>query len=434
MLLNFFIASTVLFLLTLVFVWFYQRRLVVRNAQSLVDLEAQFRERLAALVLAKNAGELAEADFAQAAQELKHQFIPKDNNVAALERSQHETRTPRMVLLLGVVLLTALVYGLTGQYQQLADFDKAQQNLQRYGERALLNQGESLTDDEVSLFALGLRQKLATDGDDATAWYLLGRIYLSQGYIDDAIAAFDKALVMTPERIPVLLSKAQAELTIDGEETLKAAATTLSKVLTLEPTNIDALSMLALIATERGDTNEARAAWQLLLEQLPKDDPRYAAIEQQLGAMDKGQTMSATANNTAPDTASNTASNTAVTSAEPAATAGRQVTITLSIDPALQSAYQDATLFVFAKADAGPPLPLAVKKLTMNAAAAPIVLSEQDAMQAGWSLAQAQKIKVSARLSRSGTVTPSADDVSVESAVLEFTQPALQVSLHMESK
>lgn len=430
MLLNFFIASTVLFLLTLVFVWFYQRRLVVRNAQSLVDLEAQFRERLAALVLAKNAGELAEADFAQAAQELKHQFIPKDNNVAALERSQHETRTPRMVLLLGVVLLTALVYGLTGQYQQLADFDKAQQNLQRYGERALLNQGESLTDDEVSLFALGLRQKLATDGDDATAWYLLGRIYLSQGYIDDAIAAFDKALVMTPERIPVLLSKAQAELTIDGEETLKAAATTLSKVLTLEPTNIDALSMLALIATERGDTNEARAAWQLLLEQLPKDDPRYAAIEQQLGAMDKGQAMLATANNTAPDAASNTA----VTSAEPAATAGRQVTITLSIDPALQSAYQDATLFVFAKADAGPPLPLAVKKLTMNAAAAPIVLSEQDAMQAGWSLAQAQKIKVSARLSRSGTVTPSADDVSVESAVLEFTQPALQVSLHMESK
>lgn len=427
MLLNFLIASIVLLLLTLCFVWLYQRRLVARNTLQHVDLEAQFRERLAALVLAKNAGELADADFTQAAQELKHQFLPSGNHVAALAHSQHETRTPRMVLLLGVVVLTALVYGLTGQYQQLADFDKAQQNLQRYGERALLNQGESLSEQEVALFALGLRQKLAAEGDDATAWYLLGRIYLSQGYIDDAIAAFDKALVMTPERIPVLLSKAQAELTIDGEETLKAAATTLSKVLSLEPTNVDALSMLALIATERGDTNEARAAWQLLLEQLPSDDPRYAAITEQLKAIDSASTATAGPN----------AVTLATSASQPTptdATTGRRVTVQLALTPELQAAYKDATLFVFAKADAGPPLPLAVKKLTLSAAAAPIVLTEQDAMQAGWGLAQAQKIKVSARLSRSGTVTPSADDVSVESAVLEFTQPALQVSLHMESK
>ena len=38
-----------------------------------------------------------------------------------------------------------------------------------YGERALLNKGEPLSEQEVTLFALALRTKLANEGDDAVA-------------------------------------------------------------------------------------------------------------------------------------------------------------------------------------------------------------------------------------------------------------------------
>ncbi|MDP5191817.1 tetratricopeptide repeat protein, partial [Rheinheimera baltica] len=308
-----------------------------------------------------------------------------------------------LVLLLVVAVIVGGVYSVNGHYRQLQDWQLAQQNLQAYGERALLNQGEPLSEQEIDWFALALRTKLAKEGDDAIAWMLLGRIRMSQGAIEQAIDAFERALQLTPERTPLLLSYAQALILQADDNRLALAGRAVARVLSKEPQNNDALSLMALIAYEKGDMEQAKSAWQLLLGQLPSTDPRYAAVQQRLAEM--GVEVPAD---------------------------GRQITVQLFVDPALKQANPNASLFLFARAIGGAPLPLAVQRIPLPEGELTLVLTEQMAMQSGWSLANADSVEVVARMSQSGTVEQRPGDIQTVSEALSFTEPALTISLSLE--
>lgn len=379
-------------------VLFWPRRVKEQPLHSSAEL---FEQRLQLLAQARDAGELAEQDFETAAHELKSQFIARQQTAIG-SGSSDSWRLP-LVLLLLVALLVSAIYSVNGHYRELADWQQAQQQLQQLGERALLNQGEPLSDEEVEWFALGLRTRLANEGDDAVAWMLLGRIRMSQGAIEQAVAAFEKALQLTPERTPLLLSYAQALILLGDENSLARAGRAVARILTAEADNADALSLMALIAYEKGDLAEATTAWQLLLKQLAPDDPRYAAVQQRLSEMG--------------------------VEVQPI---GRQITVTLYVDPALKQANPDASLFLFAKAIDGVALPLAVQRIPLTAGKQQLLLTEQMAMQQGWSLASADQVQVIARMSLSGTVELRPGDIQTESDILSFTTPLLAISLTLE--
>lgn len=376
---------------------FWPRKVTLLPQQSLTQ---QFEERLQLLALARDSGELAEQDFDSAAQELKSQFLQQQTVVAAPDNAGW--RVPA-VLLLVVTLLVAAVYSVSGHYRQLYDWQQAQQNLKQYGERALLNQGEPLSEQEVEWFALALRTRLANEGDDAVAWMLLGRIRLSQGAVEQAIAAFERALQLTPERTPLLLSYAQALILQADDNSLARAGRAVARVLSKEPQNNDALSLMALIAYEKGDMAEATTAWQLLLKQLPQDDPRYAAVQQRLTEL--GAEVEAV---------------------------GRHISVQLYVAPELKQANPDASLFLFARAPDGAALPLAVQRIPLPEGEVQLQLTEQMAMQPGWSLASADQVEVVARMSLSGTVEQRPGDIQAVSDVLTFTEPSLSISLTLE--
>ncbi|GAB2925273.1 c-type cytochrome biogenesis protein CcmI [Rheinheimera gaetbuli] len=391
------VLSVLLILLVTAVCLFWPRRAAPQSAQTALQL---FEERLQLLALARDSGELAEQDFDSAAAELKSQFVLKPQQQAVTGRLSW--RLP-LALLIATLVMVVVIYASNGHYRQLAEWQYAQQNLQSFGERALLGQGEPLSEQQVNLFALALRTKLAQDGDDAVAWMLLGRIRMSQGAMEEAVAAFERALLMTPERTALLLSYSQALIVLGDEQSLASAARAVARVLTKEPDNSDALSLMALIAYERGDLAEATTAWQMLLQQLPQDDPRYAAVQQRLQEM--GEQISPV---------------------------GRQIKVNLSVAPQLQQAHPDASLFLFARAIDGAALPLAVQRIALPQGQVELVLTEQMAMQSGWSLANVEQVRVVARMSLAGTVEQRAGDVQVESEILQFTQPVLSVSLQLE--
>ncbi|MDP5134906.1 c-type cytochrome biogenesis protein CcmI [Rheinheimera baltica] len=390
------IASFTMLLLTALCL-FWPRRATELPQQTPAQL---FEERLQLLALARDSGELAEQDFDSAAQELKSQFLQQQS--VSLTQNQRFGRL-QLVLLLVVAVIVGGVYSVNGHYRQLQDWQLAQQNLQAYGERALLNQGEPLSEQEIDWFALALRTKLANEGDDAIAWMLLGRIRMSQGAIEQAIDAFERALQLTPERTPLLLSYAQALILQADDNRLALAGRAVARVLSKEPQNNDALSLMALIAYEKGDMEQAKSAWQLLLGQLPSTDPRYAAVQQRLAEM--GVEVPAD---------------------------GRQITVQLFVDPALKQANPNASLFLFARAIGGAPLPLAVQRIPLPEGELTLVLTEQMAMQSGWSLANADSVEVVARMSQSGTVEQRPGDIQTVSEALSFTEPALTISLSLE--
>lgn len=405
------LAALLMIIASLVII-FWPRRAATELNQSRTEL---FRERLQLLVLARDHGELAEADFSQAAAELKQHFVESATVVPTLHQAA-SNRVLYLALLL-LLLMTSVSYGLTGHYRSLNDWVLAQQSLPSYGERALLNKGEPLSDAEISLFALALRTKLAVEGDDAVAWFVLGRIWFSQGLVDESLEAFEKALQLTPERVNLLLSYAQALLVTESAENMQKAAQSLGLVLQKDPANTDALSMLALLAQQRGDVKEARAAWELLLAQIPAADPRYPMIQQQLAAL-TDQAVVAVAAPTVPQSGIKQQTDAAQ---DPAANA-RRIVIQLTISDSLAAKFADATLFVVAKAVSGSPMPLAVQKLPVVAGRQQIELTSAMVMQPGWGLDNVEQLVVSARISQSGAVSKTAGDPEVVSDVLTFSQ------------
>lgn len=385
------------------------------KAGQQLDRKSLFAEKLALLKDALELGELSEQDFALAAAELKSQFLAPLPDAQQLQGQS--TRSGWLALAL-LFILTAAGYALTGQYRELQHWQQAQDNLAGFGERALLGKGEALNEAELSQFALALRTKLANSGDDAVAWFVLGRIWFSQGQVPESIEAFEKALSMTPERTNLLISYAQALLVDGSEENVKKAAKSLGVVLSKDAGNIDALSMLALIAQQRGDVKEARAAWDVLLAQLPKDDPRYVQVQQQLAQLASSQ-----------QSAQQQMPQQQAQQQNAETPAGPVLNVTLIIPQAVADANADATLFVFARATEGMPLPVAVQKLTVKAGTMQIQLDNSHSMQSGWNLSAVKSVTVGARISRSGSATPDPTDLQLKSGELSLSATPLAVEL-----
>lgn len=343
-----------------------------------------FEQKLQLLSQARSQGELAEADFENAAAELKKEYVEREQ-VGKISQKNHQGWLAGTLVL--VAVLSAALYAWTGHYKELTQLHTAKTNLSSYGERALLGQGDPLSEEEVELFSLALRAKIANEGDDAIAWFVIGRIAMSNGRLDQAIEAFEKALKMTPTRLNLLVSYSQALLLAGGEENFAKASRSLIAVLKQEPQNSDALSMLAMLAEERGDFTQAQQAWALLLPQLDPADPRYAVVKEKVQKA-------------------------------PEENAGPVIELELEIPELLHQAYPNATLFVFVKASEGSKVPLAVKRLPMFKGAQTIRLSDRDAMQQGWALSQAKSVQVSAKVSRSGQALEEENGLSVSSAVI----------------
>jgi len=383
----------------------WPRKANERNNQTPAQL---FEERLQLLALARDAGELAEQDFAGAASELKQQFLEQEQQVIRYQQPKQ-----KMLFHISLLALTALIVGLVysqnGHYRQLSDWELAQQNLASYGQRALLGEGEPMNEQDMQLFSLALRTKLAQEGDDAVAWMLLGRVWMTLGMLEESVESFERALKLMPERTPLLISYSQALIMLGGDYNLAKAGQSVAKVLMREPENIDAVSLMALIAYERGDNEQAIAAWQILAERLEQDDPRLAVVNERLAELNAKQPEQS-----------------------PVATSERSVTLNLHVAEQLVQAYPNASLFVFVRAVGGPPLPLAAKRMPLTAGSIEVRLSEADAMQAGWDITQTNLIEVVARMSVSGTVERSPQDVEVVSSQLNFEQPHLTIQLTLE--
>ncbi|MDI4652529.1 MULTISPECIES: c-type cytochrome biogenesis protein CcmI [Pseudoalteromonas] len=302
-----------------------------------------------------------------------------------------------------LIVLTAIFYGYTGSQQQIKGWHDAMANLKSYGERAVMQDGEPLTPNELQAFALALRTKLDQSGDDEVAWMLLGRVAMSLNEFDMAMQSFDKVLKMNPDNKQVLISYSQVLLMEGSDANMSRAATMLSRVLKAEPTNIDAISLLALIAYERKDWLQAKTAFEVLLASMQQNDPRYSMIAERIAEIDAHLNNEQQVTNTKPAEASNS-----------------EISITVDLDSALaDSQPQNGTLFVFAKAASGPQMPLAVVKMTEYSFPLTVTLSDSNAMVEGLNLSSVDKIILTARLSKDATVVTSSGELEGKSDVLE---------------
>ena len=309
---------------------------ITHNANA--ELISIYEQRLVDLKTDLDNQRIDDANYSESIVELKRRLL----NELSPEKSLISKGNNRIFALTGgafVIALSGIFYSLTGSQQQISAWHDAMDNLTEYGERAVMQKGEQLTQNELQAFALALRTKLSRSGDDEMAWMLLGRVAMSLNEFDMAQQSFDKALRMNPDNKQVLISYSQILLLEGSEANMTRAAGMLSKVLNAEPTNLDAISLLALIAYERKDWPQAKAAFEVLLASMEKNDSRYGLISQRIADIElqmqsEGSVMSVTKANS--------------------------IAVTVNVASELiDKLPEKGTLFVFAKAANGSPMPIA---------------------------------------------------------------------------
>lgn len=357
-------------------------------------------------------GKLLQSDFDSALIEQKRSLL---NELTPLEEQSVKGSGRTFALSAGLFLLsfTLIFYALTGNFTLLQQWQGAKDNLAQLGERAVMNKGEPLTNNEMQQFALGLRTKLAEHGDDEMAWLLLGRVMMSLSDYDMAEQAFVKVIKLNPNNVNALVSYSQALMIEGSEGSVTKAATMLARVLKLEPTNFDAVSLLALIAYERQDWLQAKTAFEMLLERMGPEDSRYGMIQERITQIDREIKQTNTLQQKEDGQR-------------------RSLNVTIKLDDALTSELPaNATLFVFAKAEQGPGMPLAVVKLQQFTLPKTVTLSNSNAMMSEMTLDKFDRVFVVARISVDENVQAASGELEGTSAVIDITkQSELELTIN----
>jgi len=408
-----FALLTLIALLFIIVPFLKKERIVTITHNANAQLISIYEQRLVELQADLDNQRIDSQNHSEAIIELKRRLL----NELLPEKSLNSRGDNRIFALTGAAFLIALAgifYAMTGSQQQIAAWHDAMDNLADYGQRAVMQKGEPLTKNELQAFALALRTKLSQSGDDEVAWMLLGRVALMLNEFDMAKQSFDKTLKINPDNMQALVSYSQVLLLEGSEENMTRAAGMLSKVLQAQPNNLDAISLLALIAFERKDWLQAKAAFEVLLASMDESDTRYAMINQRISEIDL-----------------QIAQQNVATSGDQLAAQSIQVTV--DIDSQLADKQpNNGILFVFAKAAKGSPMPLAVVKLTDYSFPITVELSDANAMMAGLNLSSASEIIISARISNDDSVMPSTGELEGHSQVL-VSKEVRQVQLNIDT-
>jgi cytochrome c-type biogenesis protein CcmH len=259
-----------------------------------------------------------------------------------------------------------------------------------------------------------LANKLEQDPDNLEGWFLLGRSLMSLGRYAEAAQAFEVVNSKLPEpQAGVLLALANALAMAQEGRLGGRPATLVEQALEIEPRNTTALWMAGLIAEEQGDLENALRYWERA-EPLLADDPENLA--ELRGMMrevaDKlGRTISFddSTPNQQPETFE-------VPKASPAPSPGdtaKQVRVRVSLsEDALAAVSPEDTVFIFARAVSGPPMPLAAARHQVGELPLELTLDDSMAMMPQMKISTFDEVNVSAKISRSGSADASPDDRS----------------------
>ncbi|MGX5913424.1 c-type cytochrome biogenesis protein CcmI [Aliidiomarina sp. Khilg15.8] len=347
-----------------------------RRQTSTYTIEASnralFEARLQELSADRSEGILSDEDYDRAVMELKKSFVAENaNEEKAIIDKPAGVVLPIVVL---VVVTVGLYYTFDSwRLQQRAA--EARAALPELSQRILGDSDAQATQEEMEIFALGLRQRLAEE-PDAGAWMLYGRLMMQQRQLEQALEAFERSLQLEPNRVSTLITYSQALIMSGSDVDLGQAARNIRRVIEEQPTNAEALGLLGVIAYERGDYEQAQQAWEMTLEVLNPDDPRYAAIEESLREVAErldGNVLF--------------------------------LTVTVDISTELRNEMPaNANLFVFVRDPDGQRAPAAVVRQRVSDFPTTVTLTEENAMVDGHTLATIDSWLVGARLTTSDTI------------------------------
>jgi cytochrome c-type biogenesis protein CcmH len=358
-----------------------------------------YRDQLRELETDLAAGTLAQADYERARAELEARLL-EDVREQPAPAARSTGRVPALVTAALVPVVALVVYLAVGNPSAVVRQPQPQE--------------PHATAQQVQAMVERLAAKMRANPEDIEGWKLLGRSYAALGRFDQATEAFARAATGAP-RDPDLLADFADALAMARDQKLDGEPEKLVlRALELDPNHLKSLALAGTAAYERKEYAAAAAYWQRMLPNVEPGSADARAIEQNVNearALAGMRTDGAKAE--APKAAQ----------APKAAVRG-----TVSLSPQLKSkAGPEDTVFVFARAAEGPPLPLAVARTRVRDLPYSFQLDDSMAMNPAMSLSAFPRIVVTARVSKSGSAAPQPGDLQGASGPVANDAAAVSV-------
>jgi cytochrome c-type biogenesis protein CcmH len=250
-----------------------------------------------------------------------------------------------------------------------------------------------------------LRTHLSQQPDDVKGWMLLAQTSAMQHDAAAARDAYDHVLALDANNAEAMVGWAENDSIARSDHLIEGRALDLLKrAVQMHPDSQRGLWLLGISDFQRGKYHDAAATWRLLQPQLEPGSNVARAVAEQVAVAD------ARAGGAPPGTAS---------AAAPASQAA-----VLQVQVALAPALKDKrlpgdVLFVYARADRGPPMPLAVARLDASQLPASVSLTDAMAMTPAMKLSSVKRVFVGARISHSGQPIAQPGDLEGDAGIVD---------------
>ena len=277
---------------------------------------------------------------------------------------------------------------------------------------AAMMDGKPMTQADVEGLLASLAAKLEKNPDDGAGWVLLGNSYVKIGKYAEAVKAYEQATKKITDNAQLYADYADALAATNDYKLDGLPVELANQALKIDARNIKAKMLLATAAYDRQDYKEAIALWEKIITELPKEAEIIPDIK---AAIAKAQSL-------AGETKSTSVQKVAVN-------AGIRGTVRLS--PALTKALDaNATLFVFARAAQGAPMPIAIVRASAKDLPYQFQLDDTSAIMPSNKLSQADAVVVVARISKSGDAKPISGDLQGMSAVMKPVGENVEIEIN----
>jgi cytochrome c-type biogenesis protein CcmH len=261
-----------------------------------------------------------------------------------------------------------------------------------------------------------LRAHLAQQPDDLQGWLLLAQTTTAMHQPAAARDAYDHVLKIDAGDTDAMVGWAEADSMLQTDHVIgKRARQLLQQAVNKQPDNQRGLWLLGIGQFQQNEFADAALTWRHLLPLLQPGSAVADAVADQIKAAD-------TRSGVAP----------APKGATPAQhrdpSQGPALTVDVRLAPALSARVAPGdTLFIYARAPSGPPMPLAVTRMAASALPVSVTLTDAMAMTPQHALSSASKVFVGARISHSGQAVAQPGDLEgdADGVAVDATQPIL---------
>jgi len=368
-------------------------RVVARDLSNL-DIH---RDQLSELEKDLEAGTLGADRYAQAKNELERRVL--EEAAAPADTPQSATAGKAVPIVIGafIPLTAVLLYLYLGNLQGLVAPRHPAADL------------SSITADQFQEATAKLAARMQQNPGDAEGWKLLGRTYRAMERFGEANEAYKKAVQLMPQDADLLADYAESLALAAGRSLTGDPTRLLDRALKLDPRNTKALTLSGSAAFERKDYKAAIGYWETVIKQPGVGSELAQALQK---VVDESR---------------------ARLTGKPAAVvpAGKErVTGIVNLDDSLKSRVRpDDPVFVFARAATGPRMPLAIVKIRAGDLPYQFSFDDSMAMVPEMKLSGFADVVIGARVSRSGSATPSAGDLEGISDMLKPGHAGIRVTI-----